>query len=235
VTSAPGTQPVPTPPPSAPAGPDPQPVAAPVMPGETVLRPTPQKPAKSGGRAGAGTIVLVVGMIVAIGGIAFAVGRVTAPASTAAAGTRTGGFAANGGTGFPTGSFDPGAAAGRVGFGGAGGITGTVTAVAADHITIQVGGTTNGRTIDVPVSATTTYHTETPATAAAVTVGSEVSVRTARGTGAAGAAPGASGAPGALPGDAAPGASGGPGGLPGAGAFNVGTATDVTVIPSAAP
>jgi hypothetical protein len=225
VTSAPGTQPGPN---TTPTGANLQPVAAPVLPSETVLRATPAKPAKSGGRPGATTLILVVGMIVAIGGIAFAVGRVTAPAAVAATGRGT--FGANGG--FPTGSFTPGAAGAR-GFGG-GGLTGTVTAIAPDHITIQVGGA-SGRTLDIPVAATTTYNTETPATAAAVTVGSEVSVRTARPAGAGGGAGQGGFGQGGQQGGAAPGVSGAPGagGLPGG--FTVGTATSITVIPSPAP
>ena len=235
MTNDPGTQPVPTPPSGGASAPAPQPVAAPVLPSETVLRAAPAKPAKSGGRPGAATLVLVVGMIVAIGGIAFAVGRVTAPATAAASG-RTGGFAAGG---FPTGSFTPGAGGTR-GFGGGGalGLTGTVTAVAADHITIQVGGT-SGRTVDVPVAGTTTYHTEAAADASVVAVGSEVTVRTARaaGTGQGGTGQGGTGQGGCAGG--AGGANPQAGGVPGAGGeaggFTVGTATDVTVIPSPAP
>lgn len=237
VTNEPGTQPAWTPPHSGPAEPELQPAAAPTQPVEQAPRTAPKKPAKPGGRASAGTLVLLVGLIVAIGGVAFAVGRVTAPASAASTPTRSGGFPGAGalGNGYPNGSFAPGALGDRAGgLGGLGGLSGTVTAVTADHITIQVGGA-NGRTIDVPVDGATAYHTEIAATASAVRVGSEVTVRTASGAGVTGTAPGGS----AVRGSAVPGANPAPSGAPGGaglpGGFSVGTATDVTVIPSAAP
>jgi hypothetical protein len=196
----------------------------------------PVRSAKPSGRAGAGTILLAVGLIVAVGGVAFAVGRVTAPAASAAATTRVGGGAYGGilgANGQPAGSFAPGADGLRA-FGGAlGGLTGTVAAITADTLTIQVGGTT-GRTVEIPLSSATAFRAETPATAADVTVGAEVTVRMQRDTAAAtqggstqgdqpGGVPQASGVPGV--GAAAPGAGGPPG-------LVVGTATDVTITAS---
>ncbi len=177
--------------------------------------------------------MLVVGLVVAIGGVAFAVGRVTAPAASAAGANRqagANGVFGNGAAGaLPNGSFAPGAD----GFRGAlGGLTGTVTAITADTLTIQVGGT-SGRTIEIPLSSSTAYHTEQAATAADVKVGAEVTVRTQRNATATGGTSGqpnqqngqqpqASGAPGQ------PGIGGPPGG------FSIGTATDVTVVGTAA-
>jgi hypothetical protein len=210
----------------------------PVQPADaapSVAPPPPPKPSRSGGHAGAGTLILAVGLFVAVGGVAFAVGRVTAPATSAAVGGRTFGNGANGGQVFtgdialPNGSFAPGAsfvpgADGFRAFGGAlGGLSGTVTALTADTLTLQVGGA-SGRTIEIPLSSSTTYHTERPATAADVTVGAEVTVRTERGAVAPGQG-GQGGQPGEVPqASRAPGAGGPP-------ELTVGTATDVTVIP----
>lgn len=184
-------------------------VQAPVAP-----RAASAKPARSNGRAGAGTIVLAVGLIVAVGGVAFAVGRVTAPAAPAAATTRSAGGAYGGPLGVngqPTGSFVPGADGFRA-FGGAvGGLTGTVAAITADTLTIQVGGT-SGRTIEIPLSSSTAFHAETPATAADVSVGAEVTVRTERTATQSG-----------QQGGQGPGAGGPPD-------LTIGTATDVTIV-----
>jgi preprotein translocase subunit YajC len=220
-------------PPIPPTGPAPVPTGPAPAPMPSA-HPLSVKPARSNGRAGAGTILLAVGLIVAVGGVAFAVGRVTAPAAAAAGTTRVGGGAYGGilgPNGQPTGSFVPGADGFRA-FGGAlGGLTGTVAAITADTLTIQVGGA-SGRTIEVPLSSSTAFHAETPATAGDVTVGAEVTVRVQRDTaaatqggsaqgGQAGGLPQASGSPRA--GAAAPGAGGPPG-------LVVGTATDVTVV-----
>jgi hypothetical protein len=209
---------------AGPASPVPQPLSATVQP----VAPAPQvvhaKQTKSGGRAGAGTLVLAVGLIVAVGGVAFAVGRVTTPAASAATGARA--FGANAGSGFPSGSFAPGVndTRGLGGFGAIGGITGTVTAITADTLTIQIGGA-SGRTLEIPLTSSTTYHTEVPATTADVSVGAQVTVRTERNAAANGQVPLASGVPGAN--GAAPGGAG----VAGAPDFAIGTATDVTVIP----
>ena len=177
----------------------------------------PVRPARKQNRGG--TVLLAVAGLVAVAGVAFAGGRLTAPAAAAADGTtRTGNF--------PFGSFTPGG-----GFRGGGGnfpggpgglglarsidVRGQVTAVTADSITIK---TDTGTDVTLPINSSTTYHSATAATSSSVTVGSTVVIEP--GTG----APGQSFAPGAIP-SVAPGAS--PGQF---GGFNLGPATDVTVI-----
>jgi hypothetical protein len=148
-------------------------------------------------------VLLALALVVAVGGVAFAAGRATAPVAAAATG-RTG-FGGNGGGGFaggPTASGAPGA-----GFGGAAGgvsVQGTVTAVSADSITIQIAG---GQSMTIPIDAQTTYAQRTPSTASAVTAGSTVVVQlqggrgafgngNGNGNGGQGTGPNASGAPG---------------------------------------
>jgi hypothetical protein len=136
------------------------------------LAPT-TKPKGSGGRWL--NLVLAVAAAVAIGGVAFAVGRSTAPVSAATGGNGRGAFA--------NGSFAP-RASGQPGFGGRGGfgggagaglsINGTVKSVDGNTLTIT---TANGQTIEVTTGDSTTYHTQTPATAADVKAGSTVQVQ----------------------------------------------------------
>jgi hypothetical protein len=169
--------------PNRPAAPEPfataasQPTAVPTTPvvGTTPVMAAPPplaaaRKTSSGGRWL--NVILVLAAAVAIGGVAFAVGRTTAPAPVAAAG--------NGRTGFgPGGSFVPGASGapgfGRGGFGGAGlTISGTVQSVTADTLTVK---TTGGQTIVVALGASTTYGTQTPATATDVQAGKTVQVQ----------------------------------------------------------
>ncbi|MEA2519611.1 MAG: hypothetical protein QOF49_1691 [Chloroflexota bacterium] len=179
---------------------------------------SPVQPAVVRGRRGSGGLInLVLGaaVVVAIGGVAFGVGRATAPAAAAGAG-RAGFGAAGGG---PTASGAPG------GFGGAGGgaasIQGTVTAVAADSITLQL---PSGQSITIPTTASTTYHERTAATAADVTSGATVIVQVEGGRG--GFGPGGQGGQGGGPASSgAPAPSGGP-------ARGFGNATAVTVVPA---
>jgi len=165
---------------------------------EVIARPTPS--------SGRGTsLLLVLAGAIAVGGVAFAAGRLTAPAATAStAGSGIGQFRGDGqlpgnGRGFP----------GRGN--GFGGITlgGTVTAITADSVTLDLA---SGTSITIPLDGSTAYHTATPATADAVTVGSEVSIT----PGARVANPNASLDPNASPG-------------PGGGGISFGAATDVTV------
>ena len=200
----------PTPTPTPPAAPAPAPI--------TYSAP-PVRPAKKQNRSG--TVLLAVAGLVAVAGVAFAGGRLTAPPAAAADGTtRTGNF--------PFGSFTPGGGfrGGGGNFPGGGGgalglarsidVRGQVTAVTADSITIQ---TDAGTDVTLPINSSTTYHSATAATSSSVTVGSTVVIEPSTGT-----APGQSFAPGAIP-SVAPGAS--PGQF---GGFNLGPATDVTVI-----
>jgi hypothetical protein len=135
-------------------------------------------------------VVLGLALVVAIGGVAFAAGRVTAPATAAAAARQ--GFGAGG----PTASGAPGGFGG--GGAGAGGVAlqGTVTAVTADSITLQLA---SGQSVTIPIDAQTTWHERTAATSADVTTGSSVIVQLQGGRGAGGqgnGGPAASGAPG---------------------------------------
>ena len=82
-----------------------------------------------------------------------------------------------------------GTAGGR-GFLGGGGLalTGKVTELAADHLTLQLA---NGQAVTVTIDGSTTYHQQTSATGADVQSGDTVIVQVQRG-----AAPGASASPG---------------------------------------
>ena len=224
-----------------PAFSSPEPVELPSL---TPVSPARPPSHRSTGRPSASSLALALAGVVAVAGLAFAGGRLTAPALQAAA-AGTGGFGAggngaggtggNGAFGNGTGGFGNGGNGGTQGgtsgfrqgaFGGRGGaaISATVTAVAADHLTIRIGGDT-GPTIDVKVDPATTYHTQQPGTASDVTAGSKVLVQFD---------PSASPATGSLA-PAAPGASSQPGigsgPLDGSGgAFASRTAKDVTVL-----
>jgi hypothetical protein len=121
-------------------------------------------------------VLLAVAVVVAVGGVSFAVGRATAPTRMAVG---VGNF--GGGGNFPNGGNQPngrpGAGAGFGGFGGRlGGATlrGTVTAVGAGTITIQL---TGGATITVGTDGTTTYHQQVAGTSADVSSGKQVLVQ----------------------------------------------------------
>jgi hypothetical protein len=169
------------------------------------------------GKGGSGMLVnvlLAIALVVAVGGVAFAVGRVTAPATTASGRT---GFGANGQGGFqpnasgaPGGGFNGGFGAGNVS------IQGTVTAVSADSITIQLAG---GQSITIPTNAQTTYRESQASTAAAVKSGTTVMVQLPGGRGAFGNGNGNGGQGGG------PNASGAPG-------RTLGPASTITVIPA---
>ena len=138
-------------------------------------------------RGGGGLLVnalLGVALVVAVGGVAFAVGRATAPAS--AASTGTGRFGTNGqgfvpGGGGPNASGAPGGLGGFGGFAGGASIQGTVTAVSANSITLQLA---SGQSVTIPLDAQTTWHERSTATAADVTTGSTVIVQVSGGRGA---------------------------------------------------
>jgi hypothetical protein len=149
----------------------------PVAPVTTVRRPSR--------RRGVVDVVLVVAAIFALGGVGFALGRVTAPASqaiAAGAGRFPGGAQLPGSSG--TGSGQGGFGAGAGGFLGGGGagitISGEVTAITADQLTLKLA---SGQTIQIAVDATTAYHTHAAASASDVTTGSTVQVQVTRGAG----------------------------------------------------
>jgi hypothetical protein len=148
-------------------------------------------------------VVLVIAAIFAVGGVGFALGRATAPAAVAQTANRGNGggqFGANGGQ-FPNGGEFPNGG-GQGGNGGAGGngfgggrglgltLTGQVTDISADHLTLKLA---SGQSIQVGLGATTTYNSQTPATAAAVTTGSTVQIQVSRAGGATGGAGGGTG------------------------------------------
>jgi hypothetical protein len=178
----------------------PEPLAASSVP-TTPVTPSPISPTpgtlpaarkKSGG--GWLNVVLVVAAAVAIGGVAFAVGRTTAPVS-ATTGNGRGTF--NGA--FPGGSFAPRASGqpglGRGGFGGALGgagltVSGTVVSVDGDTLTLK---TASGQTIEVTTGPSTTYNTQSSASASDVQAGKTVQVQLDLGGGV--GRPNASGAP----------------------------------------
>ena len=171
---------------------------SPVAPAPVTAGPPPVIPKKKSSGGGRWlNLVLGVAVAVAIAGVAFAVGRTTAPAS-AATGAGRGGFAG----GFPGGSFAPRASgqpgAGRGGFGGFGGggagltVSGTVVSVDGDTMTIK---TTSGQTIQVATGPSTTYNTQSPASATDVAAGKTVQVQLDITGGAGFGRPNASGAP----------------------------------------
>jgi hypothetical protein len=182
----------------------------------TVSTPPPPviAPVKKGDRTF--TILLAVGLLIAVGGVAFAVGRVTAPAQAAT--TRgnfgAGGFGGAAGAGAGTGA----AGLGRGGFGGGVLVTGTVDSVSGTTMTLKEA---NGSTVTVNLASTTTYHAQAAATAADVTTGKQVQVEVQIAGGL-----GGQDVPGASPGAAAnpsPPASGAP-------VTRAVTARDVTIV-----
>ena len=210
----------------------PQPVLEPVSTSTPSVVAAPAR-RRSGG--GGGTAFLVVGALVLAGGLGFAGGRVTAPASAASAagrsglGTGTFPFASaapgQGGTTvgpLPSGAVDGFRPGGLIGAGSGITVEGTVSAVTADAITLDV----NGMATTVKTDASTTYHSQAAATAGDVTVGKKVLVRVNGFGGQRG--PRASGAPGGSSAPVASGAAGAPGGVTG-GATQTLTATDVTI------
>jgi hypothetical protein len=177
----------------------------PAQPAAPPLASVIARPASSG--RGTSLLMVLAGAI-AIGGLAFAGGRLTAPATTTANGPGNGQQLPGNGQGFP------GNGQGFPGRGDAigGGVTlaGTVTAVTADSITIELA---TGTSMTIPLDADTEYHAATAATRDEVAVGSEVTVSPGVRT----ANPGASLDPNASPG-------------PGLGGLSFGAATDVTVV-----
>jgi hypothetical protein len=160
------------------------------------------------------TILLAVGLLIAVGGVTFAVGRITAPAATAT--TRGNGGFGNGGFGNGGAGAAGAAGLGRDGFGGGVLVTGTVESISGTTMTLKEA---NGSTMTVNLAGTTTYHAQAAATSADVTAGKQVQVEVQIAGGF-----GGQGLPGASPGaDASP--------VPGASASTpVITARDVTLV-----
>jgi len=155
-----------------------------------VPSPTVQIPRRKSS-AGWLNLVLVLAAIVAVGGVSFAVGRKTAPVAAAGLG---GGEAAEGGGFGGGGAGHAGAAPGQSEAPGDGGgflggafegggrfsLTGTVTSVTADALTVTTAG---GQTLTFTLGSDTTYGTRTPGTASDVKTGSKVEIQLATGAG----------------------------------------------------
>ncbi len=217
--AAPPPAPQPQPQPAAAGAPEPFPPTyqAPVSPVATVA------PARTSSRKrGVVDVVLVVAAIFAVGGVGFALGRATAPPASVglAGGGRFQGQVPNGGQ-FGNGGQVPNGGQGGTGgqgqggpggfFGAGGGITisGEVSAITADQLTLKL---PSGQTIQIGLNGSTAYHSQAPATAADVTTGSTVQVQVARGGGQNGGGQGQAG--------------NGQGG-----GFTLGAASNVTVVP----
>jgi hypothetical protein len=156
--------------------------------------------------SGRGTSLLLgLAAAIAIGGLAFAAGRLTAPAATTVTGRP--------GMGQLPGGQLPGNGGGFPGRGEAmGGITlsGTVTGISADSITLELA---SGTSITIPLDADTAYRAATAASAEDIALGSAVTVT----PGSRVANPDATMDPDASPGRAL-------------GGLSFGAATDVTVV-----
>lgn len=191
----PGSTPPPTWTPDAPQGPVSPPPAVPTYAPPTSFAPAPLVATTTPrNRASLGTALLLVGALVAIGGVAFAVGRVTAPAATAA----TNGLGAGRGTGNGGTGFGPGASGAPGGFGGFGGVgrtggglsvSGTVVSIDASTIQVKLA---NGTTETLNLGSSVTYRDSTTGSASDVTPGSTVDIGLSLG---AGSGPTASGQP----------------------------------------
>jgi hypothetical protein len=145
--------------------------AAPGQPGSSFAATPLVAKTTARNRASTGTALLLVGALVAIGGVAFAVGRVTAPAATTTAGIGAGRGTGTGagGTGFGgAGGFG---AAGRTG--GAANVSGTVVSVSATSIQIKLA---TGSTVTLNLASNVTYRDATTGSAADVTPGATVEV-----------------------------------------------------------
>jgi len=124
-------------------------------------------------------LLLGVAAVIAVGGVAFAIGRSTAPADAV-------GFVPGAGGPVmvqPGGSFDPnlGPIVRQGGPGGLGAglsMDGTVTAIDADSVTIEL---EDGEEVTFDLGAETTYHAATPTDASAIAVGDEVAVQASGG------------------------------------------------------
>lgn len=135
-------------------------------------------------RTNSTSALLVIGALIAFGGVGFAVGHATSGST----GTTTQNDNANGGFG-PNASGNPGDGL-RGGFGGAATVSGTVVSVATDSITVKLA---SGDTVTVATSSSTTYHNQTAGSSTDLAAGQTVQVQT---SGGGNAGPNASASPG---------------------------------------
>jgi hypothetical protein len=194
---------------------------APVVPNVTAVAPKKRNPFD---------LLLMGAAAVALAGVAFAGGRLTAPAAAATTGAGTGGTGVTGGTGGggagrfgpnasfrPDGSFQPGGGGGAGGLaGGSIALSGSVVAVSATEITLQLA---NGATVNIPIDSSTAYHSQASATSSDVKAGTKVQVEVSGGVVRGPGGPGGGGTA-ASP---APNASGT--------TRQLGTASSITIIP----
>jgi hypothetical protein len=130
--------------------------------------------------------LLVIGALIAFGGVGFAVGHATSSGQTGTSTTQNGDLAQFG----PNASGLPGGGL-RGGLGGAATVTGTVVSVAADSITVKL---STGETVTIATGSATAYHNQTAGSSTDLAAGQTVQVQTSGGANAgpnAGASPGA--------------------------------------------
>ena len=166
--------------PVAPVQPSTAPATAPAAPAAPAA-PVAAAPVVVTRKRSAGWLNLLLGAaaVIAVGGVAFAIGRSTAPADAV-------GFVPGAGGPVmvqPGGSFDPnlGPIVRQGGPGGLGAglsMDGTVTAIDADSVTIEL---EDGEEVTFDLGAETTYHAATPTDASAIAVGDEVAVQASGG------------------------------------------------------
>jgi len=140
----------------------------------------PPAPRRRLGGVSAASLLLALAAVVAIAGVAFAVGRTTADGSSGNVPQAN----ANAGNGtLPGGGAVPGNGLGEDqgrSFGDEGAridqtrsVTGTVTSVSGSTLTVQLA---DGRTVQVTLDSSTTYHSEVAASRGDVASGSKVIV-----------------------------------------------------------
>ena len=177
-----------------------QPIPSAATPSVPAAEPVPTRVTVRKRSSSVLNFLLIGAAAVAIGGVAFAAGRTTAPSAATFPGRFTDGTIPGDGQG-----------GGRGVFGGAGGptLSGTVTAIDGDSMTLT---TASGQTIEIALDQETEYHTQADATAGDVTTGTQVEVQVDM----AGRDPG----------------QGGQGAQGSGDTGSLGTAGDVTIVPS---
>lgn len=121
------------------------------------------------------SVVLALAAAVAIAGVAFAIGRTTAQNVAITGGSLTNpGTLPNGARGFGDDNGARGFDRGALGFGG---LSGTVTTINGDQLTVKLA---NGQTVTVALGSSTTYHTRTTAARGDLATGQTVTVQVGR-------------------------------------------------------
>jgi hypothetical protein len=124
------------------------------------------------------SVVLALAAAVAIAGVAFAIGRTTAQnVATTGGGITNPGTVPNGGAVPGFGDDNGGAGLDRGREFGFGGLSGTVTAINGDQLTVKLA---NGQTVTVALGSSTTYHTQATASQGDLATGQTVTVQVGR-------------------------------------------------------